>query len=33
MKTKQTTGCPRWDCGVSDVLILPYTFSLYSDCK
>jgi len=28
--TKQTTGCPRWDCGVSDTLILPHTFSLYS---
>jgi len=26
--TKQTTGCPRWDWGASDTLILPYTFSL-----
>jgi len=25
--TKQTTGCPRWDWGASDTLILPYTFS------
>jgi len=26
--TKQTTGCPRWDWGASDTLILPYTFPL-----
>jgi len=26
--TKQTTGCPQWDWGASDTLILPYTFSL-----
>jgi len=26
--TKPTTGCPRWDYGASDTLILPYTFSL-----
>jgi len=26
--TKQTTGCPQWDWGASDTLILPYTLSL-----
>jgi len=27
--TKQTTGCLRWDCRVSNTLILPYTLSLF----
>jgi len=28
--TKQTTGCPRWDCRVPDTLILPNISSLCS---
>jgi len=31
--TKQTTGCPWWDRGASDPLILPYMFSLVSACR
>jgi len=28
-----TTGCLRWDCWVSDTLILSYTFCVWSACR